>query len=357
MSRDLHQVIVAAAPGDAITNHALTLRGWLRELGFNSDLYALHIHPQMEGVARPFALYRPARGERMLIFHHSIGSEVVGRLVTMPLQLMLVYHNITPAHFLRSADPMWRSLLTLGREQLQQLQPRTLLGLGVSPFNREELQAAGYRDTGVLPLVLDTQQYDLPPLEPLAAELRAAGPLLLFVGRLAPNKRQEDLVKLLYYLRRIRPDVRLALVGQHWLPDYTAWLRDLVRRLDLEQAVLLPGAVLQQELVTYYRSAALFVSMSEHEGFCMPLIESMYLGLPVLAYDCTAIPGTLAGAGLLFRDKHYPALAELVDLLLEDSELRQRVVSRQRQRAESFLPLPVKEQFVRHLRHAGLLPG
>ncbi len=357
MSRDLHQVIVAAVPGDAITNHALTLRGWLRELGFSSDLYALHIHAQMEGEARPFDLYRPARGERLLIFHHSIGSEVVDRLVEMPLQLLLVYHNITPAHFLRSADPMWRSLLTLGREQLQQLQPRTLLGLGVSPFNREEMKAAGYPDTGVLPLVLDAQQYDLPLLEPLAAELRSAGPLLLFVGRLAPNKRQEDLVKLLFYLRRMRPDARLGLVGQHWLPDYTAWLRDMVRRLGLEQAVLLPGTVSQQEMVTYYRSADLFVSMSEHEGFCMPLIESMYLGLPILAYASTAIPGTLAGAGILFHEKNYPALAELIDWLLLQDALLGRVLERQRKRAAAFLPAMVREQFVGHLRHAGLLPG
>ncbi len=355
MSRILHQAVVAAVPGDAITTHALTLRSWLRDLGFVSNLYAWHIHEEMVGDVRPLALYRPGRQESCLIYHHSIGSPAVEHVCHLPLKLLLIYHNITPSGFFASADPVWTALLEQGRAQIATLRPHTFLGLAVSAYNAAELQAAGYSTTGVLPLILDASRYQLPQNTALAQELVGDGPLLLFVGRFAPNKRQEDLVKLLYCLRRIRPGARLALVGDHWLPDYTAFLMDMIRRLDLLAAVLCPGRVTQQDLVTYYHCADLFVSMSEHEGFCMPLIESMIMELPILAYAATAVPGTLEHTGIQFHQKDFRTLAELVDLVMADQELRQRLVTRQRQQVQAFLAPQVRQTFVHHLCQAGLL--
>lgn len=355
MSRTLHQAVVAAVPGDAITTHALTLRGWLRELGFTSHLYAWHIHEEMAADVRPLAVYRPGRQETRLIYHHSIGSPAVEYVCRLPLKLLLIYHNITPARFFASADPVWTALLEQGRAQIQTLRAHTHLGLAVSAYNAAELQAAGYAPTGVLPLVLDESHYQHPLNETLAQTLAGDRPLLLFVGRFAPNKRQEDLVKLLTFLRRIRPEARLALVGDHWLPDYTAFLKDMIHRLDLTGAVLLPGRVSTPDLVTYYRCADLFVSMSEHEGFCMPLIESMLLDLPILAYSATAVPGTLQHTGIQFHEKAYPALAELVDLVLADHDLQRRLIARQRERVQDFLAPRVRRTFIHHLQQAGVL--
>ncbi len=355
MSRVLHQVVAAAVPGDAITSHALTLRGWLREWGHESELYAVHIHDELAQEVRPLSVYRPGRDERFVIYHHSIGSPAVDQLLQLRPRLLLIYHNITPAEFFLTADPVWTHLLTWGREQLNQLRDHTHLGMAVSRFNASELEAAGYEKTAVLPLILDEARYDQPVNEELAANLRGDTPLLLFVGRFAPNKRQEDLLQLLYHLQCVRPGTRLALVGDHWLPDYSAWLKDVIRRLGLVGQVLLPGRVSDQDLVTYYRCADLFVSMSEHEGFCMPLIESMYLCLPILAYAATAVPGTLNGTGVLFHQKHYPALAELVDLLLADTGLRQRLVARQQERVQAFLAPAVRQTFRRHLQSVGAL--
>ena len=351
----LNQVVVGASLGDAVTDHALVIRDWLRGWGFQSQLYALHIHPALASEVKPLSAYHPGRGERHLIFHHSIGSETVDVLTNLPVELILIYHNITPAGFFTYADPMWTRLLTQGRQQLHQLRPHTRLGLAVSEFNAAELRDAGYQPTGVLPIMLDESRYTIPLNDNLAASLRAQRPLLLFVGKFAPHKKQEDLVKLLFHYRQLAPHARLALVGDPWLPDYTAWLNDMIRRLGLTEAVLLPGRVNQQDMVTYYRCADLFVSMSEHEGFCKPLIESMYLALPILAYASTAVPGTLGQTGILFHDKDYEALAELVDILQHDHALRQRLIQRQQAHVQQFLAPAIRATLQQHLQTLGVL--
>jgi glycosyltransferase involved in cell wall biosynthesis len=351
----LNQIIVGAGPGDAITDHALLIRRWLRDFGFTSEIFAEYIHPAVAPEVRPIATYRPGRSEPWLILHHSIGSPIVERVARLQPRLILVYHNITPPEFFAPIDPAWAERMALGRQQLDLLRPRTGLALADSPYNEQELQAAGFAPTGVLSISLDEQNYNQPANEKLLADLRQRGPTLLFVGRLSPNKKQEDLVKLLYYYRRIEPDARLILVGDRWLLNYDNWLEDFARSLDLGDALTLTGHVSQQDMITYYRAADLYVSMSEHEGFGKPLLESMYLGLPVLAYAASAVPATLGDAGVLFHQKDYEWLAELVDILVKDNEWRQRLIGRQRQRVQSFLEPQIKDNLRQFLEGLQLL--
>ena len=187
------------------------------------------------------------------------------------------------------------------------------------------------------------------------SDLQQEGPLLLFVGRLVPNKRQEDLLKLLYFLRRFEPGARLVLVGGTSERPYVNWLTRLAGRLGLTDAVTITGQVSQQEMITTFRAADLFVSMSEHEGFGKPLIESMYFDLPVLAYASTAVPSTLGEAGILFAQKDYEALAELCGLLLSDEELRAQVIDTQRRRVAAFLAPQVRAQWLAYLARLDLL--
>ncbi len=341
----LHQFLTGAAEGDAITGHALIIRQWLRGFGLHSQIYAQHIDPSVENEVRHLSRYRRGQGEKWAIYHHSIGSDVPGFLAKRPLQLMLVYHNITPTTFFERSDPMRMELAQLGRDQLRDLRDQTGLALAVSAYNELELQEAGYENTAVLPLTMDPEQYDLPLNEALAAQLRKNGPRLLFVGRLAPNKKQEDLVKLLYYFRRLEPEAHLYLVGDRWEIGYDKWIEDLAADYDIGDGVTLTGKVSQQDMVTYYKTSDLLVSMSEHEGFGLPLIESMYLSLPVLAYGSTGVPYTMGDAGIQFYRKDYEALAELVKLLLQNGALRQRIIARQKERAQTFLEPEVRDQF------------
>ena len=338
----LHQFLVGAVPGDAIADQALLLRRWLREEGVRSEIYAERIDDDMASQVRSYLRYRPGRSGEVILLHHSIGSGLVDHLLSLDVRIVLVYHNITPAPFFLGVDSVLVQQVETGRSQLARLRAKTVLGLGVSRYDERALQEAEFTHTSVLPIALEEARYTLPPDADLLARYRESGPNLLFVGRLVPNKRQEDLVKLLYAYRRIAPAARLFLVGPLWIPAYAEWLRELADDLGVGEAVVLTGHVSQQELVSYYRCADVFVSMSEHEGLGKPLIESMYFGVPVLAYGAAAVPETLGGAGVLFHRKDHEALAEVVDMLAHDSALRRRIIARQRERASAFLDSQVR---------------
>lgn len=354
----LHQFVTGATAGDAITNHALQLQHWLRAFGFASEIFAQHIHPSVAELVRPLAAYRRSADQRFVIYHHSIGSDVPDFLIAKAPPLVQVYHNITPPQYFERVDPNWVRLMRLGRAQLATLRPHTRLALAVSPYNEAELRQAGYPETDVLPIVLPAAAYDQPTDGPFAAQLRAHRPSLLFVGRLSPNKRQEDLVQLLVHYRRLQPNAHLTLVGDRWDVGYDRWVEKLAADYGVADGVTLTGKVSQAALVTAYRSADLFISMSEHEGFGQPLIEAMYLGLPVLAFASSGVPATLAAAGVQFLRKDFARLAELVDILVHDDALRARIVARQQNRAADFLDDAVAATFRRILRGLGMLaPG
>ncbi|HQY93216.1 glycosyltransferase [Caldilinea sp.] len=347
----LHQFSEGAAPGDAITGQMLSIRQWLRDEGYTSDIFAASIHPALQGEVSDALRYRPKLGEAQVVYHHSIGSTVADQLRQQRARLLLIYHNVTPPEFFQQSDPGLAAQLQRGIDQLPLLCPHTALALGDSTYNTAALVEAGFPCTGTLPLPLDAAQYQFADDPAVLATLADRTPLLLYVGRLAPNKRQDDLIKLLFMVRRILPEARLALVGSLWSPPYVRWLHDLVRSLGLQDAVIFAGHASQQAMVTYYRHADLYVSMSEHEGFGKPLVESMYFDLPVLAYASTGVPDTLGGAGVLFHEKNFEALAELADLLIHDQTLHAHILARQRARLHTFLMPAVRAQWQRYLEN------
>lgn len=351
----LHQFLTGATAGDAITGQALIIRRWLRELGFRSNIYAQYIHKSMEAEVIQLQLFRTEKKIDWAIYHHSIGSDLPAYLASAKLQILLIYHNVTPTEFFSRSDPQRAELARLGKQQLYELQPLTRLALADSTFNKLDLVKADFRKVGVLPITLRAEDYELPENNSIARDLRGQGPNLLFVGRLAPNKKQEDLVKLLYHCRRLDADTRLFLVGDRWEIGYDKWVERLAVEFDIQKGVILTGKISQQDMVSYYRNATLYVSMSEHEGFGLPLIESMYCGLPVMAYGVSAIPGTMGKAGILFFEKDYVRLAELVHLLAYDQNLRQRIISRQRQHMQKYLEPKVRQQLQGYLQDIGLL--
>jgi glycosyltransferase involved in cell wall biosynthesis len=346
----LNQFIVGATLGDAITDEALLLQRWVRGLGYASEIFALYIDPAIQHLIRPFTTWQPRADETRAIYHHSIGSPVAERLIAASLDLILIYHNVTPPEFFETTDPALSREMIEGRAQLRALRAQTILALADSPFNEQDLIAEKFRATGILPIALDEARVNLPVNPALIARERDAGPSLLFVGRQVPNKKQEDLVKLLYFFRRIEPRARLYLVGDAWMPAYAHWLKDFARDLACDDAIFFAGKTAQPDLVTYYRIASVYVSMSEHEGFGKPLIESMYLGLPVLAYAAASVPGTLGDAGILFQRKDFEALAEIVNVLVCDQALRARIIARQRARVQEFLEPQVRAKWQTFLR-------
>jgi glycosyltransferase involved in cell wall biosynthesis len=333
MRKRVHQLLAALSYGDAVSNEALVIRAHLRRAGFESDIFAEHTHPRMVGEARPLSDYPRVSGpDTVCLFHFSIGS-AAGRLIYhAPDRLVTRYHNITPAPFFLGFNHHLTGLCYHGRRELAVYAGRTELALGVSEFNRRELEAAGFPRTGVLPMVLDFASLDCPP-SPAVLELYGdARTNVLFVGRIMPNKRIEDLIRAFALFERRFKKSRLILVGdERGLEHYFDRLSEMVAALGLKD-VIFTGHVDHDDLMAYYALADLFVCVSEHEGFCVPLVEAMNFGIPVLAYDAGAVGETLLGAGVLLKEKRPEILAEVMGQILADPSLHRSILASQARR-------------------------
>jgi glycosyltransferase involved in cell wall biosynthesis len=246
----------------------------------------------------------------------------------------------------------------MGRLLLKQLQ-QSDLAIGVSNFNRQELVDVGFNaaKTAVVPIFLPVDIWQTLPVDTtLQATLRHPGKTnWLAVGRLAPNKAIEDIIRLFHvYKNQINPQVHLYLVGSQSIKTYVAALKELVVALDLTEYVTFPGRVSDQQLKTYYQNSHLFISASQHEGFCVPLIESMFFGLPILARKATAVPETLGQAGVLFNQLGHLEVAQTAHLMLTDPAFRQQIIATQQQRLQAFLPEAVEARLQDALRQIGI---
>ncbi|MGE5200107.1 MAG: glycosyltransferase, partial [Rhodospirillaceae bacterium] len=304
----VNQWVPSAHRGDAIGDSARAVRDRLRAQGHDADIFALSIDDDMRGDARPFGEPAAAAGD-VTILHFAIPSPMTEAFARLPRGRVLQYHNITPARFYAPYDPGIFRLATLGRRELASLAGRTDLALGDSEFNRRELEELGFADTGVFPVAVDVSRIvDAPRTPALEAWLNDGLTNFLFVGRMVPNKKVEDILRLAeHYKRYVDAHYRFIFVGRDdGVPRYANMLRAFVVELGwLPDRVLFTGAVPDRELAAYYRYSSVYISMSEHEGFCVPLVEAMAADLPVLAYSCTAIPDTLGGAGVQFAPKDF----------------------------------------------------
>jgi L-malate glycosyltransferase len=348
--RAVHQLVSNFDLGDAIGNHVRALRRLLRSWGYASDVFAQYIHASLQKDAHFYTRYRAVSSpDTAVLFHFSIGSEVTSFFAGLPDRRILVYHNITPAEYFAGVNARVADRCRRGRLELARLSGVTELALGVSEFNRTELEAAGFRRTGVLPILVDWTQYATAPV-PAVAGAYGRGTTLLFVGRIAPNKRIEDLIKTYYFYRRLDPESRLVVVGS-WVDTegYLAACQKLAAELGLLDHVVFTGAVSQAELCAYYRLASAYVCLSEHEGFCVPLLEAMHFDVPIVAFAATGVPGTLGGAGLLIPDKDFPAIAETLHRVVVDPGLRAALVAGQRALLRAFDAEAIGAQLRDHL--------
>ncbi len=314
MSRTVHQFHSGSAVGDAITNAMMLIRAQLRAMGYRSEIYVEHLDPALAG-----DLHRlddlPSGCDYVLILHFSMGFDAYERILQVPAPKVLMYHNITPAA-LFADQPVMQRYAELGRWQLAGLRGHVVAALADSDYNVLELRAAGFEDAQSCTLL-----FDLPALEAREeASPRDAGHpfTLLFVGRVIASKAQADLLEAFARFRTLHAGPsRLKLVGRRdgVGADYARAIDTRIEALGLQDAVTLTGLVTDAELAAHYRDADLYVSLSRHEGFGVPLVEAAAIGLPVLAWPAGAVAYTLGGsAGMLAaRDPDHVAarLAEL----------------------------------------------
>ncbi len=335
----VNQWVPAAHKGDAIGDSARRMRGLLRGMGHTSELYALTIDDELKGDVRPFADPAARRGD-LTIFHFALPSPMTEAFGRLPAGRILQYHNVTPASYFADYDPALFRLASIARQELATLVGEVDLALGVSEYNRQELEALGFAPTGVLPLAVDLSRVTQPANRPaLDKSLDDDFVNFLFVGRIAPNKKIEDHIRLAeHYKRYVDAYYRFIFVGRYdAVPRYYATIRQLMSEYRLLNArFVFTGPVPDEDLAVYYRRAAVYISLSEHEGFCAPLLEAMATDVPVLAYAAAAVPETLGGAGVQFAPKDMEYAAELLGALAFDDDLRAQVIAGQRRRLADF---------------------
>lgn len=338
----LDQVVVAASPGDAITGMAMRLRDEFAR-AIDSDVFALHVHPSLVDDVRPFEEITRLAACGPVVYHMSIGcDEIVRWLRRTSRPVVLDYHNITPSQYFNAIDPVFAALLAQGRKELRDLAPVVQRAIAVSTYNAQELLEAGYRDVQVATPVLSTERLlDLQPawLMQNHLEQMVHGPVILAVGQLLPHKRVDRLIEAYHILvSHHLPDAKLIIVGAARNDAYARALTHQVRQLNLPGAWL-TGSVSDEELVALFRRADVFATMSEHEGFCFPVVEAFAFGVPVLARRFAALPDTVGNGGLLLApDDGVAVAAEAMLELIQNQGLRTRLIQRGLERADAFAP-------------------
>ncbi|MEJ5185938.1 MAG: glycosyltransferase family 4 protein [Candidatus Geothermincolales bacterium] len=336
----VHQIVPRLDMGDAVSHQALSIHHLLQSWGFDSRIYATGVDDFGRRYAAPDADYAAFMGKKedILIYHYLLYCGNVEMYLRSSNRKVLVYHNITPPEFYRGFHQPLYQACALGREMLAFLVDCEL-ALGDSEYNRRELVEAGFPEekTGVLPINPTTGRLDGVTEDRRLLEKLSDGRVnLLFVGRLVPHKKVDDVIRLFAaYCRGVNARSRLILVGNP-ITSYQVALASLCKKLAVEDRVVMTGKVSDGALKAFYLASRYYISMSEHEGFCVPILEAFHFGLPVLAYAAAAVPETMGGAGVLFDRKDFPLLAELLGRLDRDEVTRRRIVEAQRRRLLDF---------------------
>jgi len=334
------QLIDALDYGDAVSNQVIALDAAFKRLGLDSAIYSKWSHADVASYRED--LEKLVTSERdIVVMHFSLYSKyAAAAALNSYATRVILYHNITPAGFFESTSPH-HALCARGREQLAEILPSFHYFWADSEYNLAELQALGapHDRCCVIPIVV-------PPAAPFGEMEREEGSWL-FVGRVAPNKRQLGLVDMFASVRRDQPNAakRLYLVGNAPAEDpYVKQLRTRIADLHLQDCVFLTGKVSNSERESYYRRCAFFVSLSEHEGFGVPLVEASLRGIPVLALDNSAVGETLGRSRGLAN-----GLDELRDAVIKvasDELYRAQLLRGQRQNAQRFAPDSVDRHVV-----------
>lgn len=339
--------------GDAIGDEAINIRNLLRGWGYKSDIFVKNVSHEMCNEVI-FMYERVAYDADIVIYHYSGGDELYEEVSRCKTKKVLIYHNITPYQYFIGYDDNFAGILKTAREKLRNFTKNYDLVLADSEFNKNELVSYGFDNVKILPIMLDFKKYDITTGK--INHVHDTGinhARILFVGRIASSKMIEDLLLVFYYYSRtVDPEGRLVIVGDYATSIagriYHHQLLKLMQELDIK-GVYFAGKVTLEALVGYYRWSNVFLTMSKHEGFCVPLVEAMYMGVPVIANACCAIPETLGGAGILINCKTYSEIAELIHICIDDKDFRDGILHGQNKRLKDFNSRNVSEKLKSYL--------
>jgi glycosyltransferase involved in cell wall biosynthesis len=347
----IHQFVAGFTAGDAISNEAALFRGIFRNWGFDSEIFCEHrcVHKSDRKTIPDIDTFQ-SNPDDIVLLHLSMGSKVNEVFKNLSCKKAILYHNVTPPRYFELVNKQTASNLARGQRQVADLAGCADINMADSRFNALELENLGYKDVKVLPLVLDFSMLTDDIDAHLVKKLKDGRKNILFVGRCTPNKKIEDLLQVFaYYQKTIEPKSRLIHVGSHAGSErYYNLMTTRVMELGINN-VMFTGSITQPELNACYAAADAFLCMSEHEGFCIPLIEGMLHNIPVLAHASAAIPETMDGAGILISERNYELAAELLNQLISNQPLHDAILKKQTARIERYQKRDLQAELKQHL--------
>ncbi len=336
----IYQILPELKYGDAVGNDAMAVCRVIGEMGYETAIYAEKIDKRLDShLYRKFSKLPKLNDDDILILNHCCGSELCNILPTLGGRKMMIYHNMTPPHFFAPYSKGSLANLSEGYRQTERMKDVIDYVLSVSEYNASDLRNMGYTcPMFIRPILIPFSDYEKEADPDIIKKYSDDGYTnMIFVGRVAPNKKHEDVIKAFaYYKKHINEKSRLILVGSDsGMEKYGDCLKKYKDALMLDDVVF-TGHVKFSEILAYYRIADIFLCMSEHEGFCVPLVEAMYFDVPIIAYDSSAIAGTLGGSGVLLKEKDPILTSMMIDRIVKDDKLRSSIIEGQRKRLSDF---------------------
>lgn len=346
------QIVSWLGYGDAIGNEVLALDRSIKKRGLETKIYAESIDTRIDStLAENFTNYIPQKSD-VILLHISAASNANDVVAALDCKKIMVYHNITPPEFFEPYNQKSALQCKEGLEQVKKYKNSFGMVLAVSEFNKKNLLEMGYTcEINVLPIIISFDDYAKEPSKKILEKYNDDYANILFVGRIAPNKKQEDIIQAFnFYQKNYNPKSRLFLVGNSCgFENYQEKLKEFAKRLEAKN-VIFTGHTKFNEILAYYKLSDLFLCMSEHEGFCVPLVESMYFKIPVVAYNSTAIPSTLGKSGFLLNEKNPAITGAIINKILTDNTLKNDIIINQTERLSDFAHKKIETDFWKYIK-------
>lgn len=348
------QMLPTLSYGDGVGNDTIAFDKVLKRCGYSTKIYAENIDSRIpSGIVSPVQKLPRLTDRDVILYHLSTGTALNTLLSKLPARKVIIYHNITPPHFFQPYSIRSEQLCACGLKEAGALASYADYCLAVSEFNKQDLRDMGYQcPIDVLPILIPFEDYEKTPDRHVMSRFRDEYTNIIFVGRISPNKKQEDVIAAFYYYQKyINSKSRLIFVGSYsGMETYYKRLMEYVKQLDLKNCIF-TGHISFPEILAYYKIADVFLCMSEHEGFCIPLVEAMYFQIPIIAYKSTGVIDTLGAGGILLEKKEPVVTAEMIHKIVTSKELKETILENQKRQIKRFSTETVEKKFMSFLEN------
>lgn len=337
--RGIHQLSSGISPRDAVSNEILEIRNILKKIGYNSQIYAERIHPELKFKVKKYTNYKKRCKDDIFIYHQTVGINFLDFIKNLDSKIIMIYHNITPPEYFVGINDKIANQCRLGLKQINELKKTVDIVVAKSEYSKNDLENIGYQNIQVMPILLDKTKYELNPIKNIISKYKNSVNIL-YVGRIVKHKQVDEIIKIFHYYNcNINPNSNLFLIGKplNFDDKYYLSLESLIENEKIKNVHFIIGAD-DKKLVTYYSLADVFIIMSKHEGFCVPIVECMMFKVPIIANNSSAIPDTLGEGGILIKKETHREIAKLIDKIVNDETFRDSLIEKQSNQYKKLYP-------------------